>query len=215
MWPVHDEMGSFMACERCESVRRRWLRRGWPRRGDPGLSRLVSPSQELSSCGHQRTDFLLQQQQQGKQHNSGRHQKFVKTASLPGLPLAISISYQEFVDLARIVNFWRLMLHWIYSLLDLHSLLSHEKRRTFTSVFKKLDWQREKYEWQPLCPFFLITHFNLSTVHFTPLLPPFDPPSTSSSCSIRPFACLCRLVRKRSSECKTLSIPLTHHYSIA
>ena len=72
MWPVHDEMGSFMACERCESVRRRWLRRGWPRRGDPGLSRLVSPSQELSSSGHQRTNFLLQ-------HNSGRHQKFVKT----------------------------------------------------------------------------------------------------------------------------------------
>ena len=117
---------------------------GWPRRGDPGLSRLVSPSQELSSYGHQRTDFLLQQQQ-GKQHNSGRHQKFVKTASLPGLPLAISISYQEFVDLARIVNFWRLMLHWIYSLLYLHSFLSHVKSRTFSSLFKKLDWQREKH----------------------------------------------------------------------
>ena len=124
---------------------------GWPRRGDPGLSRLVSPSQELSSYGHQRTDFLLQQQQ-GKQHNSGRHQKFVKTASLPGLPLAISISYQEFVDLARIVNFWRLMLHWIYSLLYLQSFLSHVKRRIFSSVFKKLDWQREKYEWPPLHP---------------------------------------------------------------
>ena len=53
--------------------------------GDPGqgLSRLVSPSQELSSCGHQRTNFL-------SQHNSGRHQKFVKTRGFPGLLLAIS-----------------------------------------------------------------------------------------------------------------------------
>ena len=144
MWPVHDEMGSFMACERCESVRRRWLRRGWPRRGDPGLSRLVSPSQELSSCGHQRTDFLLQQQQQGKQHNSGRHQKFVKTARLPGLPLAISISYQEFVDLARIVNFWRLLLHWIYSLLYLHSFLSNMLKDTYFRVFSKSWIDRER-----------------------------------------------------------------------
>ena len=168
---------------------------GWPRRGDPGLSRLVSPSQELSSYGHQRTDFLLQQQQ-GKQHNSGRHQKFVKTASLPGLPLTISISYQEFVDLARIVNFWRLMLHWIYSLLYLQSFLSHVKRRICSDVFKKLDWQ-------PLLPFFLIITFNLPTVHFTPQLPPSDPPSCSSPCSISPVACLCCLVRKRSSEWKS------------
>ena len=97
MWKSFNRPREMWKCEK-----RRGL--GDPP-GDPGqgLSRLVSPSQELSSCGHQRTNFL-------SQHNSGRHQKFVKTRGFPGLLLAIS---QEFVDLAAaITNLSRVMLHY-------------------------------------------------------------------------------------------------------
>ena len=82
MWPVRDEMWSFMGWEmwKCENGGG-W--EGYVTQQAKGLSRLVSPSQELSSSGHQRTNFLLQ-------HNSSRHQKFVKRRGFPRLPLAIS-----------------------------------------------------------------------------------------------------------------------------